>query len=364
MVVDLLTPPAATDPSAPAERSAGRRVLGRVLGRLVRLVLLLAAVAVASFALMSASPVDPVDAYIGADLTAVGPEQRALIEERWGLDDPAPERFVKWAGQVLQGNLGESAVYGQPVADVLRERLGPSLVLMASAWLLSGALGFGLGVLAGSRRGSWVDRTITWWAYTIASAPTFWVGLLLLYVFAVWLQAAPVCCSGPIGVLPEDVTVLQRIQHLVLPALTLSLVGLGPATLHTRQAVVEVLAEDHVTFARALGERPAGVLRLRVLRNAAAPALTLQFASIGELIGGSVLAEQVFRYPGLGQATTQAALRQDVPLLLAIALLTAVLVFVGNAVGDVVLRRVDPRTVPRDTRLPRPDRAAPAEVVR
>ncbi len=319
-----------------------------------QLALLLAAVAVASFALMSASPVDPVDAYIGAELNAVGPEQRALIEERWGLDASAPERFVAWAGEVLRGNLGESHVYGLPVTEVIGSRLMASLGLMAGAWVLSGIFGFALGVLAGARRGSLVDRVVTWWAYTLSSAPTFWVGLILLYVFSVWLQWTPVCCAGPIGVLPEDVTVWQRLHHMLLPMVALSVVGVGPITLHTRQAVTEVLASDHVAFARSLGETPRGVLVRRVLRNAAAPAVMLQFASIGELFGGSVLAEQVFSYPGLGQATTQAALRQDVPLLLAIALVTAALVFVGNAVGDLVHRRLDPRA----------GRGVPAEEVR
>lgn len=308
-----------------------------------QLVLLLAAVATASFALMSASPVDPVEAYIGSDMTAVGQEQRDQIEERWGLDAPPVERFAAWAGQLLQGNLGESHIYGQSVVEVIGERLPASLLLMAGAWLLSGLLGFALGSIAGARRGRLSDRIITWWAYTLSSAPTFWVGLLLLYVFSVWLQVTPVCCAAPVGVLPEEVTLAQRLHHLILPMVTLSVIGIGPITLHTRQAVIEVLAEDHVVFARALGESPRGVVVRRVLRNAAAPALMLQFASIGELFGGSVLAEQVFSYPGLGQATTQAAMRQDVPLLLGIAMTTAVLIFVGNRLGDVAHRAADPR---------------------
>ncbi len=311
---------------------------------LAQLAVLLAAVAVATFALLQASPVDPIDAYIGAEMTALGPEQRAQIEERWGLGEPAPERFLAWAQQALQGNLGVSHVYDRPVTEVLAERLPASLALMAAAWVLSGALGFVLGVVAGASRGTWTDRVITWWAYTLSSAPTFWVALLLLYVFSVWLQWTPVCCASPIGVLPEDVTLLDRVRHMVLPVLTLSVVGVGPIALHTRQAVSETLAADHVTMARALGESPRGVLLRRVVRNAAAPALMLQCASIGELLGGSVLAEQVFSYPGIGQATTTAALRQDVPLLLAIALATATVVFVGNRLGDLAQHRLDPRT--------------------
>ncbi|MGY1717504.1 ABC transporter permease [Blastococcus sp. SYSU DS0552] len=323
--------------------SRARPVLRWVGGRLVRLVLLLAAVAVASFTLMVHSPVDPVNAYVGGDVAAIGPEQRAQIAERWGLDEPAPERFAAWLGQVVQGDLGRSLTFGQPVADVIGERFLASLALMATAWLLSGLVGFALGVLAGARRGRFADRAICWWAYTLASAPTFWVGLLLLYVFSVQLGWTPVCCAVPVGTLAEDVTLLDRLHHLALPALTLSVVGIAPVVLHTRHAVVEALASDYVAFARAQGESTRGVVVHRVLRNAAAPAVLLQFSSLGELFGGAVLAEQVFAYPGLGAATTAAALGQDVPLLLGIVLFTTVFVFVGNQLGDLVHARLDPR---------------------
>lgn len=328
-------------------------VLRALTGRLVRLVLLLAAVATASFALMAHSPVDPVDAYVGADIAAVGPEQRAQIAERWGLDDPALERFGAWLGNLVQGDLGRSPTFNAPVTEVIGERFLTSLALMATAWVLSGLVGFGLGVLAGARQGRLTDRVVSWWAYTLASAPTFWVGLLLLYVFSVSLGWAPVCCAAPVGVLAEDVTLLDRVQHLVLPALTLSIVGVAPVVLHTRHAVIHALGSDHVALARAQGESATGVIVHRVLRHAAAPAVLLQFAALGELFGGSVLAEQVFSYPGLGAATTAAALGQDVPLLLGIALFTTVFVFVGNQLGDLVHARLDPRVAGELTRARR-----------
>ncbi|MGW5194489.1 ABC transporter permease subunit [Kribbella sp. NPDC004138] len=146
------------------------------------------------------------------------------------------------------------------------------------------------------------------------------------------------------GALAGDVGLLDRLHHLLLPALTLSLVGIAPVVLHTRQAVAVAMAADYVAFARAQGERTMGLVVHRVVRNAAEPALLLQFSSLGELFGGSVLAEQVFSYPGLGAATTAAALGQDVPLLLAIALFTTVFVYGGNQVGDLLHTWMDPRT--------------------
>ncbi|WP_350276373.1 ABC transporter permease [Kribbella sp. HUAS MG21] len=319
------------------------QLLRALASRFARLVLLLAAVAAASFALMAASPVDPIDAYVGGDIAAIGPEQRAQIAERWGLNDPPLERFATWLSHVARGDLGHSHTFNQPVAAVIAGKFLTSLALMAVAWCLSGVIGFVLGLVAGVRRGRWADRVITWWAYTLASAPTFWVGLLLLYVFSVSLQWTPICCAVPVGTVASEVGLLDRLHHLLLPALTLSLVGIAPVTLHTRQAVTVAMASDYVAFARAQGERTLGLVIHRVLRNAAGPALLLQFSSLGELFGGSVLAEQVFSYPGLGAATTAAALGQDVPLLLAIALFTTVFVYVGNQVGDVLHAWLDPR---------------------
>lgn len=324
--------------------------LRAVFGRATQFAILLTAVAVASFALMLASPVDPVDAYIGADLTAVGPQQRAQIAERWGLDDGPVERFWAWFGNVVQGDLGHSLTFNAPVSSVIAEKFLTSLALMGLAWLCSGVIGFVLGIVAGTFHGRMADRAISWWAYTLASAPTFWVGLLFLYVFSVSLRLTPVCCAAPVGVVAADVTMVDRLHHLILPAVTLSLIGISGVVLHTRQAVVTAMSADYVVFARAQGESTRGVVMHRVLRNAIGPAVMLQFASFGELFGGSVLAEQVFSYPGLGAATTTAALGQDVPLLLGIALFTTVFVYTGNRLGDLVHRVVDPRTTHRDRR--------------
>jgi peptide/nickel transport system permease protein len=313
------------------------------LRKSVRLIALLVAVSVVSFLLLEISPVDPVLAYIGADERLIGPEQRELIARRWGLDQPPLTRYALWIEQALQGNLGTSRIYNAPVTQVIGERFAASLALMAAAWILSGVLGFALGVLAGATRDSIVDRGIRLYAYTLASTPTFWIGLLLLLVFAVELQVAPVCCAGPPGVLPDQISLGQRIHHLLLPALTLSVIGVANIALHTRAKLIGVLESDFAVFARAQGESRSGVVVQHGLRNIVFPALTLQFASLSELFGGSVLAETVFTYPGLGHATVEAGLRSDVPLLMGIVLFSAVFVFVGNTLADVVYGFIDPR---------------------
>lgn len=312
--------------------------------KLLHLFLLLATVAVLTFLLISLSPIDPIDAYVGAARRlALTEDQRALIAQRWGLDQPLLIRFWRWLGQLLQGNLGESMIYHQPVSSVIATRFQASLWLMAFAWLLSGIFGITFGVLAGATAGSWYDRLIRFYAYTLSSAPVFWIALLLLVVFSVNWQITPICCATPPGVLLQDVTLWQRLQHLILPALTLSIIGIASLALHTREKLIEVLNSNYALFARAQGETTSGIVLHHGLRNVALPALTLQFASLSELFGGSVLIEKVFGYPGLGDATVQAAIRSDVPLLVGVVFFSAIFVFAGNTLADLSYRLVDPR---------------------
>ncbi|WP_018085271.1 ABC transporter permease [Desulfurispora thermophila] len=314
-----------------------------IAGRAARLVVLLAAVSVFLFWLVCHSPIDPVQAYVGADMLRVSPEQRQQIAARWGLYDPPPVRFARWAGALLQGDLGTSLIFRRPVAEVIKERFLASLALMGTAWLISGLLGFGLGVWAGYRRGSAVDRAVKWYCLTLAATPAFWLGLLLMMVFSVWLQLTPIGLAAPPGQLAAQVTFGQRLHHLLLPALTLSIVGVANIALHTRQKLLEVMESDYWLFALARGERGFALLRRHGLRNIALPAISLQFAQFSELFGGSILAEQIFSYPGLGQATVQAGLRGDVPLLLGIALFSALFVYAGNLAADIIYALVDPR---------------------
>lgn len=311
--------------------------------RAIKLGLLLLAVCLCTFLLVNLSPIDPVDAYIGADMMLVGPEQKAQIAARWGLDQPLLIRFWQWFTQLLQGNLGISMVFNQPVTQTIATRFAASFNLLFLAWILSGVLGLLLGIWAGMTAGSWIDQGIRLYAYTLSSSPTFWVGLLLLIIFSVSLGWTPICCASPPGVLPEAVTVWQRIHHLLLPALTLSVIGIANIALHTRQKLVEIFNSDFALFAFAQGETPASFIWHHGLRNIALPAITLQFASLSELFGGSVLAEQVFAYPGLGQATVEAALRSDIPLLVGIVLFSALFVYTGNTLADLSYQMIDPR---------------------
>lgn len=311
--------------------------------KVLRLGSLLAALSMIAYVLVSLSPVDPVQAYIGADMMRVGPEQRQAIAEYWGLNQPLVERYLHWAKALLQGDMGLSMIYRRPVAEVIRERFVQSLLLMGASWIISGVIGFAAGIAAAWRKDTWIDRTIGWFCYTMASTPAFWMGLLLMMVFSVWLGWLPVGLGVPAGMLAEQVGWTDRLQHMLLPAMTLSIVGIAPIALHTRQKLIDVLASDYVLFAKARGVAGWRLLSRHGLRNIALPALTLQFASFSELFGGAVLAEQVFSYPGLGQATVEAGLRGDVPLLMGLVLCSSLFVFAGNTAADLLYRAIDPR---------------------
>ena len=311
---------------------------------IVRFALLMLAVGLVVFALVSMSPIDPVQANVGqAAYVNMSDAKRAQLASYWGGDVPFWERFANWAGALLQGDMGTSLRFNAPVSEVIAHRAANSLALMGIAWLLSGVLGFALGVAAGARRGGALDRVVRSYCFLLASTPTFWLGLLILMVFAVQLGWFPIGFSVPIGVSAADVTLADAAHHLVLPALTLSVTGVANIALHTREKVVDVLESDYVRFARARGESELSVIVHHGLRNVALPAVTLQCAFISEIFGGSVLVEQVFSYPGLGQAAVTAGLGGDVALLAGIALVSAALVFGGNLLANILYGVLDPR---------------------
>lgn len=320
-------------------------LLIRKTGRkFIRMLLLLITVSIVTFTLVSMSPIDPLQANVGqAALGAMSQEQKAKLEEYWGVNVPPVRRYLNWAGGFVRGDMGISLLYRQPVSQVIGVKLSNSLFLMVFARLISGILGLVLGILAGVFRGTWADRIIKGYSLLISSTPVFWLALLLLLVFAVWLKVLPIGLSVPIGVESAGVTFLDRLRHAILPAVTLSITGVAGVTLHTREKMIDVMESDYMLFARARGESTWSMVKKHGLRNILLPAMTLQFASVSEIIGGSVLVEQVFSYPGLGQAAVTAGTGSDVPLLLGITIVTAAIVFFGNFIADILYGVIDPR---------------------
>ena len=319
-----------------------KKIVISVTANLIRLMTLLVAVCMIAFTLISMSPVDPVQAYVGAG-TAVSPEQRENIAEFWGLNESPTQQFISWGQAILKGDFGQSLIYRKPVISVIGERFKSSIGLMGVAWLLSGVIGFVLGMIMGVWKDRLPDRIIKTICLVLSSTPTFWIGLLFLMIFAIWLGWFPVGLSVPAGLLAAEVTVADKIYHMILPAITLSLTSFATVALHTREKMITVLSSDYVLFARTRGENEFNIVKNHGVRNIIVPAITLQFASLSELFGGSILVEQVFSYPGLGQAAVQAGLRSDVPLLLGVTIFSALFVFVGNSLANIIYNLIDPK---------------------
>lgn len=322
---------------------SGHWITRLVRDRMIRLAWLLPLSMVGLFTLVSLAPIDPVQAYVGARVALVGPEQRAAIASAWGLDEPAPVRFLAWLGNLAQGDFGDSITFNAPVLEVMATRAGASFVLIALAFALALVLGFALGLLAAALRDTWADRALRAVAVVLASSPGFWVAILLIAVFAVGLGWLPTCCMAPPGQTLAETGLADRLPHLVLPVVTLSILGIAPLILHTRARAVTFLESPAARHLIAHGAPPVALVFRWGARHAIGPALTLHLAGAGELIGGSILIESIFAWPGLGQATMRAATGGDAPLLLGIALATLLLVFLGNLLADIAARLADPR---------------------
>lgn len=332
-----------------------------LLHTIAKFILLMLGVSLVTFVLVSMSPIDPVQANVGqAAYLTMSEAKRAQLAEYWGSGLPLWERYGNWLGGLLHGDMGMSLRYNAPVAEVIATRALNSLALMGCAWVVSGVLGFVLGIGAARWQNSAFDRFVKGYCFLLASVPTFWLGLIILMVFAVTLGWFPVGFSVPLGMSAADVGLGEALHHMVLPALTLSVVGVANIALHTREKAIDVLESDYIRFACSRGLTRTQALLHHGLRNIALPALTLQCASIAEIFGGSVLVEEVFSYPGLGQAAVTAGLGGDVALLAGIALVSAALVFAGNLVANVLYGVVDVRmNVSRKTQT---SEGAPAQV--
>lgn len=327
----------------PAKRGRWR---GRGLGRLVarRLAFLLPILLIVSFvlfALGAASPFDPVRQYLGDEALSARAETYQRIHENLGLDQPFWHRWFDWLGGVFTGHLGTSFSLHQPVTQVLAERIGWTVLLVAVAFAGALLLGLVLGTACAHRYGSWFDRIVCGVAYSLQASPAFWLALLALWLFAVhfgWLPA-----GGLTDAQSPTVTVGDLVGHLLLPAGVLMVSQAPWLLLYVRQATTSALTEDFTTGAQARGIRTHVVVLRHALPSALLSWITLLGTRLPELITGAVLVETVFSWPGVARATVQAAKAVDFPLLAALTMSATVIVVLGNLLADVLYVVVDPR---------------------
>lgn len=298
--------------------------LGR---RLLQSLLILLGVSIITFALLYLLPADPVRQIAGRSAT---PETVENIRRQLGLDQPFLVQYWRYLGGLVQGDLGRSYLQRSEVATLIMSRLPASLLLMAGAIACELAIGLSMGLLAAVRRGTTTDNALMVASFVGVSAPQFVVGLLLLYVFAVRLSWFPIGGYG-------------TWSHLVLPSITMGILGAGWYARMMRSSMIDVLRQDYVRTARAKGLARGAILFRHALPNAILPVIAMIGIDVGIFMGGIVVVESVFGWPGIGQLAWQAIQRVDIPIIMGVTLVSAVAIVLGNLLADIVAPFIDPR---------------------
>lgn len=295
-----------------------------------------------NFFLFRIMPGDPVRLLARSSLHLTRAEQQAQIRE-FGLDQPLPQQFLTYVGATLRGEFGVAFKSGQPVSELLANRLWPTVLLVGLSTLLSTIFGLLMGIRGGWRRGSAYDKGTLFGSLILYSVPEGWLGMVLLIVFAGGLGLFPAGGYESADQATGIAHVTDVLNHLFLPALTLTLGYIGEYVIVMRSSLIEVTGEDYIQTARAKGVRDADVLRRHAVPNAILPALTLVFYSFGFVLGGSIIIEAVFSWPGLGLLTYQAINDLDYPIIQAIFLLFSAAVILFNLAADILYGYLDPR---------------------
>jgi len=306
--------------------------------RLVEIAAMLVLMSFVIYGLIGLMPGDPIDLMLGADphLTAA---DVARLKQLYGVDRPLIDRYLAWAQAALSGDLGYSRLFSSPVAATLLPRLGNSLVLLGSSFVIAFAAALGLGIAAARRPHSRLDAAINLGCFAGVSVPTFWLALILILIFAQGLGWLP---AGGTGDAAQG-GAAEKARHLVLPVATLTIASLGGYTRYVRAAMRDALGQDHIRTARAKGASEARVVWRHALRGALVPIATILALSFGSLVSGALVTEEMFAYPGMGKLIFDAVMGNDYNLALAALLLATAVTMLANLAADLAYAWLDPR---------------------
>lgn len=308
-----------------------------LLRRILIAIPVLFGVTVFTFFIINLAPGNPVDAFVDPSATAA---DIALKKQQLGLNDPMWVQYIRWMGQLLHGNFGFSFATREPVTNMLAMRMGPTLLLMGTSLVVAYLIAIPIGILSATRQYSWVDYLTTSFSFLGVSIPHFFLGLGAIYVFAVQLDVLP---TGGMNTLGAEGGLSDTIMHLILPALVLGTGIAGNMVRYVRSSMLDVLGKDYLRTARAKGLREFVVTNKHALRNALIPIITIIGMDIPLLIGGAVVTEQVFQWPGLGQLTIQSIGSRDYSTLMALNFIAAIAVLGSNLITDILYSVADPR---------------------
>jgi ABC-type dipeptide/oligopeptide/nickel transport system permease component len=309
-----------------------------VASRCVHAIPVLIGVSLIAFLILRLAPGDPVQLMLPSHATR---DEIEDLRASLGLDRPLVMQYLLWLGQVVQGNLGKSLFTSGPVLHELLERFPNTLVLTCAAIGLALLLGMPLGILAAARRGTALDAGSMVASVIGWSMPNFWIGLILVIVFSVWLRWLPT--GGMYDIMAEERTFGDLLRHLVLPAVTLAVGHMAYVARFTRSSLLEALNQDYIRTARAKGLHEGLVILRHGLRNSLIPIISVLGVSIGHLLGGAVIVEAVFSWPGLGSLMVHSIMNRDFPVVQGAMLFAAVVFIVVNLVADLLYAVVDPR---------------------
>jgi peptide/nickel transport system permease protein len=312
-----------------------------ILRRLAISVPILLGLTLVTFFFTKLMPGDFVDGLMPTTaIVNFSPEQLEAMRESYGLNKPAYVQYFIWLRELAKGNLGQSLASGAPVRDEILQRLPATLQLTASSLLFGILLGTGLGILAAVKQYSWVDQLLTLLGFFWISTPGFVFAIGAIFLFSLKLPLFPTSGITNYG---EEATILIRIHHMILPAMVLGLGSVASFMRYSRSSLLDVIRQDYITVARAKGLAERGVLLRHALRNALIPLITIISLDIPFLIGGTVIIEHIFAWPGMGTYSLAAIFARDYPVILAVNFTVALVVLISNLLADITYAFVDPR---------------------
>lgn len=316
-------------------------MLAFVIRRLLIAIPVLVGVTAITYLIISLAPGDPVTALLDPEqMTTLGPDWVRQRKAELGLDQPVPVRYLLWLSQVAQGNLGFSAIDRLPVGRKIGERFWPTLKLMLAAMLIALLVGIPVGILSAVKQYSLLDYGSTMLGLVMISVPSFFLGLAGIYVLSVRLRWLPTAGMATIGAPPSF---MDDLQHLVLPAAALGLAQAAPLIRYARASMLEIIRKDYVRMARAKGLREFRVILRHALPNALIPIITVVALHLPALVGGTVIIEQIFAWPGMGTLAITAINGRDYPVIMAFNLVAALAIVGSSLIADLAYAVVDPR---------------------
>jgi len=293
------------------------------------------------YALYALSPGDPVINLIGGDqYQRMSPEQIEKIRVQYGFDKPWTVRYVNWLGRLLQGDLGYPLKGTNPVAQQIADRIPATLLLMGTALLLALIIGVPIGIIMALKQYSSLDMVLTVVVFAFLSLPSFFVGLGAIYILSLKLDVLPTYGMMTVG---APFSIIDRIRHLLMPACILGFASAGTFARYTRASMLDVMRSEYVTTARSKGLRERTITVRHIFRNALLPIVTIAAADLPMLLGGAIITEQIFQWPGIGMLTIKRTTERDYPVLMGITVLTAIMILFSNLFADIVYAAIDPR---------------------